>query len=198
MELQDKQFSVNLLRDKGVDSFLVKSSLYPSLEKEDKALFYWVNVLRSNPPDFKKNLIEPFLLQFPEANSSYSKSLLKDLDRSSSLPMVEPNAVLLKESKSHVTDLVLYQKEISHNSSDGRSFQTRMFDAGIVNCAGENIYEGNKDALFALIILLIDQGVPNKGHRLTLLNPQFNQMGSSFGQKRNGNAYFLVQIFSCK
>lgn len=198
MELQDKQFSINLPQNKGVDSFLLLNSLYQTLEKEEKDLFYWVNVLRSNPSGFGKTLIQPFLLQFPEANSSYSKSLLKELEKCSSLPMVEPSSALMKASKRHASDLSLHQNGISHTSSDGRSFQMRMSDAGIVNCAGENIYEGNKDALFAVIILLIDQGVPNKGHRLTLLNPQFNQMGVAFESLKNSHYFFLVQIFSCK
>jgi hypothetical protein len=198
MELQDKRFSINLPQDKGVDGFLSISSLYQSLENDEKDLFYWVNVLRSNPSGFGKTLVQPFLLQFPEANSSYSKSLLKDLENCNSLPMVEPGAALMKASKSHASDLSLHQNGISHTSSDGRNFQMRMSEAGIVNCAGENIYEGKKDALLAVLLLLIDQGVPNKGHRLTLLNPQFTQMGLAYAPRKNSPYFFLVQIFSCK
>lgn len=198
MVLQDKRFSIKLPRDKAVDSFLLVSSLYQSLEREEKDLFYWVNVLRLNPSAFGETLIEPFLLEFPEANSPYSKSLLRELKNCSSLPMVEPNIVLLNESKRHVSDLSLNQNGISHTSSDGRTFQMRMSEAGIVKCAGENIFEGKKEALFALIILLIDQGVPGKGHRIALLNPYFNQMGVAFTSKRNSHYFFLDQIFSCK
>ncbi len=93
------------------------------------------------------------------------------------LPLVEPNALLTKATQEHAYDLVHNQKGISHSSSDGRNFQQRMKDAGITKCAGENILEGNKDALKAIIMLLIDQGVPDKGHRRALLNPSFNLMG---------------------
>ena len=114
------------------------------------------------------------------------------------LPIVEPNALLTKATQEHAYDLVHNQKGISHSSSDGRSFQQRMKDAGITKCAGENILEGNKDALKAIIMLLIDQGVPDKGHRRALLNPSFNLMGCTILAKSKGEEHILVQLFSCR
>jgi uncharacterized protein YkwD len=52
--------------------------------------------------------------------------------------------------------------------------------------------------LKAVIMLLIDQGVPEKGHRKALLNSSFNQMGCAIIPKTNSEECILVQLFSCK
>ena len=198
MQLEDKPFTSKQARVKTVDTFLASFKSFKSYSQEEQAFFYWVNVLRSDPAAFKEQIIVPFLASFPEANSNYAKSLLNDLSNQEPLPLVEPNALLTKATEDHAFDLVHYQKGISHSSSDGRSFQQRMKDAGVTKCAGENILEGNKDPLKAIIMLLIDQGVPDKGHRKALLNPTFNLMGCTILAKSNSDDHILVQLFSCK
>ena len=198
MELEVKPFKINLVRDTKVDSFLASYKTLQRISPEEQALYYWVNVLRSNPPLFRKQIIEPFLEQFPEANTSYAKSLLSDLNNQVPISLVAPSELLANTSKEQANDIAFRQKAISHSSSDGRNFQQRMKDAGVTTCAGENILEGNKDALKAVVILLIDQGVPGKGHRKTLLNPSFDLMGCSFIPKKNSENYILVQLFSCQ
>jgi hypothetical protein len=198
MQLEDKPFSLELTRNKIVDSFLAQSPSLKEFSSEEQAVFYWVNVLRSDPRGFKKDVIVPFLTTFPEANTNYAKSLLQDLDRQPPLQFIEPSGFLSKETRDHAKDLANKQKTISHSSSDGRSFQQRMNDAGVSKCAGENILEGKKDALKAIIMLLIDQGVPDKGHRKALLNPEFNLMACSIMPKKNSENFIQVQLFSCK
>ncbi len=198
MELEDKPFSPKLARNKAIDSFLSKSPSFKDFSTEEQAVFYWVNFLRNDPAEFKNQIILPFLTLFPDANTNYAKSLLKDLDSQSPLLLIEPSSFLGKETSLHAKDLALKQKTISHSSSDGRSFQQRMNDAQVTKCAGENILEGKKDALKAIIMLLIDQGVPDKGHRKALLNPDFNLMACSIIPKKNSDIYIQVQLFSCR
>jgi hypothetical protein len=198
MELEDKPFVLNLARNKGIDSFLSNSPSFKEFSTEEQSVFYWVNYLRNDPSGFKTQVILPFLSLFPEANTNYAKSLLKDLDGQMPLVLVEPSSFLGKETSKHAKDLALKQKTISHSSSDGRSFQQRMIDAQVSKCAGENILEGKKDALKSIIMLLIDQGVPDKGHRKALLNPDFNLMATSIYPKKNGETFIHVQLFSCR
>jgi Cysteine-rich secretory protein family len=198
MQLEDKPFSINLERNKSIDSFLSGSSSFKDFTTEEQAVFYWINVLRADPPAFKKQVILPFLTVFPESNTNYTKSLLEDLEKQEPLPLIEPSSFLGKETRRHANDLALKQKNISHSSSDGRSFQQRMNDAGVSKCAGENILEGKKDALKSIIMLLIDQGVPDKGHRRTLLNPDFNLMACTITPKKNSENFIHEQLFSCK
>lgn len=198
MEIEDKPFALNLARNKTIDSFLLQSASFKDFSPEEQAVFYWVNFLRNDPVGFKNQVILPFLALFPEANTNYAKSLLKDLDGQSRLELIEPSSFLGKETSKHAKDLALKQKTISHSSSDGRSFQQRMSDAQVSKCAGENILEGKKDALKAIIMLLIDQGVPDKGHRKALLNPEFNLMANSIIAKKNSEKFIHVQLFSCR
>lgn len=198
MELEDKPFVLDLVRNKSIDSFLSKSPSFQSFSTEEQAVFYWVNLLRNDPAWFKNQIILPFLILFPEANTNYAKSLLKELEIQSASQLIEPSIFLNKEASSHARDLALKQKTISHSSSDGRTFQQRMNDAQVKNCAGENILEGEKDALKAIIMLLIDQGVPDKGHRKALLNPDFNLMACSISPRKNSETFIHVQLFSCK
>jgi len=198
MEIEDKPFTLNLARNKSIDSFLTQSSSFKDFTPEEQAVFYWVNYLRNDPPGFKNQVILPFLALFPEANTNYAKSLLKDLESQAPLQLIEPNSFLGKETSKHAKDLALKQKTISHSSSDGRNFQQRMNDAQVTKCAGENILEGKKDALKSIIMLLIDQGVPDKGHRKALLNPEFNMMACSIYAKKNSEKFIHVQLFSCR
>ncbi len=198
MELEDKPFALSLARNKAIDSFLSKSPSFKDFSTEEQSVFYWVNYLRNDPSGFKTQVILPFLTLFPEANTNYAKSLLKELDSQLPLKLIEPSSFLGKETSKHAKDLALKQKTISHSSSDGRSFQQRMNDAQVSNCAGENILEGKKDALKSIIMLLIDQGVPDKGHRKALLNPDFNLMACSIYPKKNADTFIQVQLFSCR
>ncbi len=72
-----------------------------------------------------------------------------------------------------------------------------MIEAGIKICALENIYEGKKNALEAVILLLIDNNTPGVGHRKTILDKTIHSIGVSFADKKNGVDYILVQDFSC-
>jgi uncharacterized protein YkwD len=47
--------------------------------------------------------------------------------------------------------------------------------------AGENINYGNDDARRIVASLLIDDGVPSRGHRRNLLNGTFKFVGVSIG-----------------
>jgi Cysteine-rich secretory protein family len=197
ISLEDKSFSYDQKRVARVDDFLsTHNSVMKSLSQNEQEVYYWVNVLRADPELFLKNYVLPFLNQFPEAKGSSASSLIADLKAQSELPLMAPKENLLKASRIHAVDLSK-QNRISHSSSDGRSFRQRMEAAGVTTCAGENILEGKSDALKAVILLLIDEGVPDKGHRKSLLNSRFNLMGCSFVPKKDGQSYVLVQVFSC-
>lgn len=196
MELVDRPFVISEKRIEKVDTYLDQFNIVGYLGKDEQEMLYWVNVLRSNPSGFLETYVRPFLDQFPEAKGSASRSLISDLKGQSPLPLMEPRRNLSEISKKHAKDLALNTNGISHSSSDGRTFAQRMADEGLT-CAGENILIGKSDALKALILLLIDEGVSNRGHRKALLNPTFNLIGVSF-YPRKDEQFILDQLFSCK
>ena len=68
-----------------------------------------------------------------------------------------------------------------HTGSDGSSPLVRMSRYGnVMSPSGENLAWGSSDAKDAIIQLIIDDGVPNRGHRLNIFNPGYWEHGSYF------------------
>jgi hypothetical protein len=75
--LNDKRFQAQRNVDTAVYNSLTRQALFNTLDKSEKELLYWVNLMRKDPMAFKNNYVLPFLEQFPEAQSPESKSLVK-------------------------------------------------------------------------------------------------------------------------
>ena len=182
--------------DLGVESSLNEVTNYNSLSRDQKDWFYWTNYSRKDPRRFWDSVIVPILEVYPQFKNDFSISLKKDLYASSPLPMVIPSAQLANVATEHAEALAAKKSLPSHTSPDGSTFQTRMQKARIKKCAGENISFGPANTVLALVLLYLDQGVPDVGHRKSLLNPSFTEMGigiSSYPESR----LMVVQDFSC-
>jgi uncharacterized protein YkwD len=67
-----------------------------------------------------------------------------------------------------------------HNSSDGTSMATRIKKyVEQFRAAGENVSYGAGDARKIVIQLLIDDGVPSRGHRTIIMTADFNFCGTA-------------------
>lgn len=196
LTLKDKPFVLKHKVDTALLHQLESNSLYRNLPTREKDLFYWTNYFRQNPRRFQETILLEFYLQFPEAKSAYSKSLEVDIIKApSSLQMLLPDNGLLSAAQQHASDLVKRDGVISHTSSNGKTFVQRLQEAGKYKCGAENVYIGSPSGLESLITLLIDNGVPDKGHRMNLLDPNFGRMGVSFPSV--GSKGLLVQDFAC-
>lgn len=184
-------------RDLTIDSFL---NLFPetrSLDNTQKDWFYWTNYSRKNPRKFWDSVVVPFLEIYPTLQSKNSRSLKEDLYKVTNLSSLEPSKQLLKAAKEHAVGSASHNIQPSHISYNGSTFQDRMDAIGIKYCAGENISYGPLNTPFLLVLLYIDEGVSELGHRKTLLDPLFVEMGVGVGKYPN-NLFFIVQDFSCK
>ena len=196
--LQDKPFVYKPVRDTAIWNRLVSSQGFANLSAIEQDFFYWTNLMRKNPWLFGETVLQEFLKQFPEANSTDSRSLTAELKRAqTNLPFLEPDHGLFVMASTHATDLKGRKGVISHQSSTGKDFVQRIKEAGKYRCGAENVFVGTPEALEALILLLIDKGVKDKGHRKNLLDPTFTLMGASFKEIDNKKA-ILVQDFGCK
>jgi len=195
----DKPFVLQIDRDSSILNKLVLDPLFDKLSKEEQEVMYWINFVRAYPQRFSKEVLLPFLTQFPEAKSNYSRSLISELSSATPVPSLVLSNKLIHVALNHATDLGSKGLEISHSSSSGRSFQQRMNDAGLIQCIAENIYEGKRTALECVIFLLIDHGVKNVGHRRNILDGSMKYLGVAFYPiKSRSLMYFLVQDFSCE
>ena len=197
LTLQDKPFIYKEVIDSSIWIELQQNRLFLQASKQEQMLFYWTNYFRKNPKKFFNSFVKDFIKQFPEANTADVKSLETDINNIKGLlPVCLPDPGLSTMAQKHSSDLIRRGNIISHRSSSGKDFVQRIKESGSYRCGAENIYIGTFDPLEALIALLVDYGVPDKGHRINLIDPRFGKMGISFpstSQKKG----LLVQEFAC-
>jgi hypothetical protein len=169
---------------------------FSSLSGTEQEWFYWTNYSRVNPKRFWDSVVSPILKVYPDFRNSYVNSLKKDLYKASALPMIKPNTNLAKAAQALARELASKRMGPSHTSPSGTTFDDRMKSIRVKRCAGENISFGRPNTLLMLVLLYIDEGVPDVGHRRTLLNPLFVEMGIGIGSFPDNNI-MVVQDFAC-
>jgi len=183
--------------DNIVNQFLQGLPNYNSLSSTQKEWYYWTNYSRSNPRRFWDRVITPILANYPNLVNSYTASLKRDLYNIKSLPFVKPNKDLIKISRIFASELAANNASPSHTSPSGSTFADRMKTLGVKNCAGENISFGPSNPLLMLVLLYIDEGVPDLGHRKTLLNSSFVEMGIGIATYPDNKNTIVIQDFAC-
>lgn len=193
--LEAKPFEYSFKTDSSIWRALADQKAFQDLTKEEKGFVYWVNLFRSNPKWFYEQAVTSFLKQFPQANTAEAKSLRDELMRANPIPGFLLDERLIKPAKAHALDLSVTGR-LSHVSSSGKGFSERMETVGNFTCAAENLFSGNEDPLEALILLLLDHGVPNLGHRRNLMSPSLQRVGVSYVKTQKG-IWVLVQVMAC-
>lgn len=193
----DKPFHLNGLKDTAVLNPLLRTEEYIKLSLSEQEVIYWVNYVRSRPKLFLHEVLVPFLKVFPEIRGQYVSSLEKQLSSIKPSPLLKPSLSLYKVAHQHANDIRKRGGKLTHQSSQGENFQERMQRFGYTSCVSENIYQGKEDGLFAVILLLIDSGVPDTGHRKNILAPEMRFIGVSFTPTKKQDQFILVQNFSC-
>lgn len=194
--LEVKKIPEPVVRDSTIDNWNRKFSGFNNLSTPQKEMLYWTNYARKNPKRFWDSVVSPLLIAFPQLNKKEAKSLKAELLSSSPQQLFSLNPLLIATSQSHASDITKNNLGPSHNSSSGRDFSFRMKQAGIKYCAGENIAVANDNVLLAVALLYLDIGVADLGHRKTLLNPSYTQIGIGASFLKS-DQIFLVQDFSC-
>lgn len=186
------------LIDSTVLRFNVALPGYDKLNELSKDLLYWTNYSRKNPRRYWDSVVLPIISVFPQLKGAYSESLKNDIQAiKKNLPLFSLDVALNNMAQSHANDITAKNAKPGHNASDGTNFQQRFKRTGIMACGGENISFGELTPYFALVLLYIDYGLPEHGHRKALLNPSFVRIGVGSANFSPGNSFF-VQDFACK
>jgi uncharacterized protein YkwD len=113
-------------------------------------------------------------------------SAIKDLQKVRSLPGLELSRGLSRAARDHALDLSRTGR-VSHDGSDGSRPHQRIDRHGRwEGVVGENLSFANVPADEVVTLLLIDDGVPGRGHRKALLDPQFRVVGVACAPHRYG------------
>lgn len=196
IELESKPVPVPSTRESSVVKWNAEQPGYAGLSQESKDFFYWVNYCRSSPEKFWDSVVQPVLKAFPALKGPDSESLYKDLLKAGPLSMFKLNSSLVNTAQAHALDQARKSRQLGHNSSDGTSFGIRMKNAGIKRCANENIALASQGTILAVLLLYLDIGVQDKGHRKSLLDPNLKENG--IGSAPYGkDQVFFVQDLSC-
>lgn len=196
IELDAKRLPEPVIRDTAVDQWNQSQYNFKDLSAKAQDFLYWINLCRNNPSRFWDSVMAPAILCFPQLNGQEAKSLRADLVRSGRLPMFSINRDLAQTAQFHALDIGSKSARPSHTSTDGTDFGARMKRAGIKHCANENIAISSQSTLLAVLLLYLDIGLPEQGHRKSLLNPMLVETGIG-ASKYGKDQYFFVQDLSC-
>ncbi len=140
------------------------------LNDEEKKLIFLANLARIDGELFANTILDNYLEG--KKSSRYTKSLYRDLKKISNLPLFMPEHDLFKIAEEHA---VTAGKK---GTTGHQRFEKRYGPLlGKYNEVAENIAYGYDSALDILIQLLIDEDIPDLGHRHNLLSPNFNAIG---------------------
>lgn len=165
------------------------------LSDNEKAVVLEINKLRSNPAAYAREYLEPMLkmykgkmLYMPDNDPIITRegiAALQDAIRAlksakPAQPML-PDPRLTKASADHQQDQTKSGKT-GHKGSNGSSIDDRISKYGKWDKKiAENIFYGDPDARSVVLHLVIDDGVPNRGHRVNFLDPELRYVGVASG-----------------
>jgi len=96
--------------------------------------------------------------------------------------------------KTHGKD-VQSQGMIGHRGNDGTMPWDRVRRDTDLKDGNENLVAGGGSARESLLILLVDSGIPGRGHRKTLLEPKWTHVGINKIGDVGGIPNAWIQVF---
>ena len=163
----------------------------------EKDVILEMNKVRTDPRKYAELYIQPRLRHYNGRNYSVLGQItivtqegaaavnecITALNRANSVGILIPERGLSLAAKDHVNDQSR-TGQTGHNGSDRSTPETRMRRHGVFGGSwtlGENIAYGSTTGRDIVVDLLIDDGVPNRGHRINIMNRAFTQTGVGFG-----------------
>lgn len=166
------------------------------LNELEEAIVYELNLVRANPSRYAEGYLKPLLDVFEGKLFNYPGQLpinthegekavqecIRALQQAESVSVLYPNAGLSKSAK-ELVDFQTKNGKVGHIGKNRSTPVDRIENHGEWESRiAENISYGNHDARQIVIALLVDDGVPTRGHRKNILNNDFKLVGVNTGQ----------------
>ena len=151
-----------------------------------------LNTTRTNPKSFLPILdkYKTFAAKRTNDKKGLEKALKEIRDlllKQQPLSKLDSSVALYKAAKDHAND-ISKNTIMGHIGSDKSNPKTRIEKYGTFMQLGEIITYGQPDAEMMLAAFLVDEGTPDRGHRLNVLNSNFRFMGLAIAtHKTYGN-----------
>ncbi|MDR1307607.1 MAG: CAP domain-containing protein [Treponema sp.] len=163
----------------------------------EKDIVLEMNKVRTDPKKYGEVYIRPLLRYYrgknysppgqitvvTEEGESALTGCITALSRAAGAGILTPERGLSLAAKDHVTDQSR-TGQTGHTGSDRSTPESRMKRYGVFSGSwtlGENIAYGETTGRTIVCQLLIDDGVPGRGHRVNILNKAFAQTGVGYG-----------------
>jgi uncharacterized protein YkwD len=163
----------------------------------EKDVVLEMNKVRSDPKKYAELYIRPRLKYYSGRNYSVPGQItiitqegaaavnncITALTRARAVGVLNPEKGLSLAAKDHVTDQSR-TGQTGHTGSDRSTPESRMKRHGVFSGSwtlGENITYGESTGREIVCGLLIDDGVPSRGHRTNIMNNDFTQTGVASG-----------------
>jgi hypothetical protein len=177
------------------------------LTEAEKDIVLELNKLRSNPKRYAELYIESMLQYFdgylykePEKEEKITQEGIISAEECcvflkgmKSVPILSPERGLSLGAKDHINDQGP-SGTTGHTGTDRSGPRDRVMRYGTGGYIEENIAYGPNRADKLVISWLIDDGVPDRGHRKSLLHPEYNQVGVATGTHRRYGAMCVIEM----
>jgi len=156
----------------------------------EKQVLLLLNKARFDPPRFARQYLSDKIDKGDYARECYDEMLALK-----SMAVFKPALALSRSSADHAKDMGR-TGQTGHVSSDGSTMDTRIKRYGDWRgMIAENCSYGFDDPLSIVLQLLIDDGVPSRGHRRNIFNPKALFVGVSI-QPHKRYGFNCVQDFA--
>ncbi|HYW96614.1 MAG TPA: CAP domain-containing protein [Bacteroidales bacterium] len=160
------------------------------MNQEEKKVVLYMNLARTDGSLFANTLLKAWLKD--KTKTRYTRSLIRDLGKTSGLPLLEPRKDLFEIAAGHAV------RSGRRGTTGHQGFDKRFEPVlGTYQMAGENCAYGYNKAEDIVIGLLIDEGIRDLGHRKNILKPEFNAVGVAIRPHKKYN-YNCVMDFGKK
>ena len=152
---------------------------YPFMQSEELQMLEEINLIRSNPKGYIP-MIQQYIKDVKSGKSfgfgdpvAVSYELIDQLENTPPLSILEPSECVYRAAKIHGEDRKRAGSN-DHVGTDGSWPWDRILkECDYLKDGNENLVGGPSSIRKAVILLLVDDGIPNRGHRSTLLNPKW-------------------------
>lgn len=167
-----------------------KNAVYMS--EEERNVIFLCNLARLDGKLFAETYVAKYYDDKEVVKNSYATTLVSDLKRSKKMSVLYPNENLFRCAKDHA--ISNGNKGLVGHQNYSKRFKQHAPEQGFT---GENCDYGFNNALDIVMRLLIDQDVPDKGHRKNILEKGYLVVGVSIQPHKKWD-YNAVMCFGDK